>query len=381
MSNEGILVGFLILASGVLSLELGISVSVMEILAGILAGTFAGIRSSDWLDHTAAFGLLGLMFFAGFETDFAMLRRNWRSSLTIGLISFFMPAILVGGAAFLLLDMSLKASALTAIGLSTTSLALVYGSLKQEGVLKEARGQALLGAAMVVDVISMVALAVLFEGVTIVSLGVLALILLWLTRLPRLCRWLFIRYASNEVELKTRFILLLLLSLVLASKQASVHVSILAFTAGMVLNDVLAEHGELQLKLQSLVFGLVAPIFFFKAGLSVRLIHFHTGLVPTLAILGLAAFGGKVAGTWLAARKFLPSAEATRAAVLFNYRLTFGIVTAAFGLETGIISSSEYLSILVVVVASSFLTSLMSRTQTGEIRAGTQTRPSPIIWE
>lgn len=381
MSNEGILVGFLILASGILSLELGISVSVMEILAGIVAGTFAGLRSSDWLEHTAAFGLLGLMFFAGFETDLAMLRRNWRASLTIGLTSFFMPAILVGGASAFLLGMGLHAAALTAIGLSTTSLALVYGDLKQKGLLKEERGQALLGAAMIVDVVSMVALAVLFEGVTIVSLGVLGLILLWLTRLPRLCRWLFIRYSGNEVELKTRFVLLLLLSLVLASKQASVHVSILAFTAGLMLNDVLSEHGELQLKLQSIVFGLVAPIFFFKAGLSVRLIHFHAALVPTLAILGLASFGGKIAGTWIAARKFLPAAEANRAAVLFNYQLSFGIVTASFGLETGIISASEYLSMLVVIISSSFFTSLMTRTRKGEATTGTQTRPSTILWE
>lgn len=381
MSNEGILVGFLILASGILSLELGISVSVMEILAGVVAGTVAGLRSSDWLEHTAAFGLLGLMFFAGFETDVAMLRRNWRSSLTIGLTSFFTPAILVGGTSALLLGMGPQAAGLTAIGLSTTSLALVYGDLKQKGLLKEERGQTLLGAAMIVDVVSMIALAVLFEGVTIVSLGVLGLILLWLTRLPRLCQWLFVRYSGNEVELKTRFVLLLLLSLVLASKQASVHVSILAFTAGMILNEVLSEHGELQLKLQSIVFGLVAPIFFFKAGLSVRLVNLHAGLVPTLAILGMASFGGKIAGTWFAARKYLPAPEAKRAAVLFNYQLSFGIVTASFGLETGIISASEYLSMLVVIIASSLLTSLMARTRKEEVPAGAQTRPPAILWE
>ncbi|HOY65773.1 MAG TPA: cation:proton antiporter [Candidatus Ozemobacteraceae bacterium] len=380
MSNEGILVAFLILASGILSLELGISVSVMEILAGVAAGTFAGLRSSDWLEHTAAFGLLGIMFFAGFETDLVMLRRNWRSSLAIGLASFFLPAFLVGGASFFLLGMSAQTSILTAIGLSTTSLALVYADLKRQGLLKEARGQALLGAAMVVDVVSMIALAVLFEGLTVVSLVVLGLVVVWMTRLPRLCRWLFIRYAGNEIELKTRFVLLLLLSLVIASKQASVHVSILAFAAGALLNEVLAEHGELQIKLQSIVFGLVAPVFFFKAGLSVRLINLHTGLLPALAVLGLASFGGKIAGTWLAARRFLPAAEARRAAILFNYQLSFGIVTAAFGLESGIIDASGYLTILVLVISSSLFTTLLARFH--QPPAGAAVRP-PLIspWE
>lgn len=381
MSNEGVLVGLLILASGILSLELGISVSVMEILAGVAAGSIAGLRSSDWLEHTAAFGLLGIMFFAGFETDIAMLRRNWRASLTIGLTSFFTPAILVGSASFLLLGLSVEAATLTAIGLSTTSLALVYGDLKQKGLLKEERGQSLLGAAMIVDVVSMIALAVLFEGVTIVSLGVLAMVALWLTRLPRLCRWLFLRYARNEIELKTRFILLLLLSLVIASKQASVHVSILAFAAGALLNEVLAEHGELQLKLQSIVFGLVAPIFFFKAGLSVRLINFHLDLVPALAVLCLASFGGKFTGTWLAAKKFMPAPDAKRAAVLFNYQLSFGIVTASFGLEAGIIGASEYLTMLVVVISSSLATSILARLQAPESPPNAPPRRSAIAWE
>ncbi|HEY9072012.1 MAG TPA: cation:proton antiporter [Candidatus Ozemobacteraceae bacterium] len=380
MSNEGILVAFLILASGILSLELGISVSVMEILAGVAAGTFAGLRSSDWLEHTAAFGLLGIMFFAGFETDLVMLRRNWRSSLTIGLVSFFLPALLVGGVSYLLLGMSAQPAALTAIGLSTTSLALVYSDLKRQGLLKEAPGQVLLGAAMVVDVISMISLAVLFEGLTMVSLVILGMIMLWMTRLPRFCRWLFVRYAANQIELKTRFVLLLLLSLVIASKQASVHVSILAFAAGAFLNEVLAEHDELQLKLQSIVFGLVAPVFFFKAGLSVRLINLHLGLLPSVAVLGLASFGGKIAGTWFAARHVLPAAEARRAAILFNYQLSFGIVTASFGLESGIIGASGYLTILVLIISSSLLTSILARFQQ-PAEQSTPKQPFMLPWE
>jgi Kef-type K+ transport system membrane component KefB len=108
------------------------------------------------------------------------------------------------------------------------------------------------------------------------------------------------------------------------------------------------------------VFGLFAPIFFFQAGtqldmsaLSPSVLGMAGGFLALAAIL-------KFIGSAALARKFL-NVSGPYIGILFNYRLSFGIVAAETGLRSGILSSDQYALILIAVVASSVLPALILR--------------------
>lgn len=139
--------------------------------------------------------MLGLMFMAGFEVDPVMAGRSWRSSLGIGRASFAVPFGGVFAVCRWGFDLPPMVAGLLGIGLSTTSLALVYGFLRERGLLDAESGQMVLSAAMVVDVLSMIALATLGG-----NLGWASAIFL----IAAVGRWIFARYQDSAARRPAR---------------------------------------------------------------------------------------------------------------------------------------------------------------------------------
>lgn len=82
------------LAASMFSVELGLSVAVIEILAGIVVGNTLHLATPDWLVFFASFGSVVLTFLAGAEVDPAALRKSWKASVLIGTLSFLAPFVL-----------------------------------------------------------------------------------------------------------------------------------------------------------------------------------------------------------------------------------------------------------------------------------------------
>jgi Kef-type K+ transport system membrane component KefB len=79
--DPSLLVATVLVAASVVGLELGISTAITEVVAGLLLGLALDVSDMQWLDFLAQFGMLGLMFMAGFEVDPRVFRRPWRASL------------------------------------------------------------------------------------------------------------------------------------------------------------------------------------------------------------------------------------------------------------------------------------------------------------
>jgi Kef-type K+ transport system membrane component KefB len=367
INSNCVIVAVLILVAGVFSLELGISVAVFEILAGVFAANFLGIEPKPWIDFLANFGLLGLMFFAGFETDFPMLKKNWKTSIKVGLLSFLVPMLSVFILCKFALRMNELESVLLSIGLSTTSLALVYSVLKEKNVIRSKAAQGILSASMVVDLLSMFALMSLFQGISYAAVVVVIMIPLTKVIVPHIGHWLFRRYRGNQIEFQIRFILLSLLSLVVVSQTSEIHVAVLAFVGGFFFSEILEHHAIIEEKLKSIVFGLMAPIFFFRAGLTVKFEFVTAGAIYLALLFGFVAFVSKYLGTFLAVRKFLKPSMARFSGLIFNFRLSFGIVVATFGLEKGMITPELFFAMISVIVLTSILSSILLKTHAHEI--------------
>src|SRR3989442_2845601 len=118
-----VIAGLLVLLASVASVELGVSVALIEISLGVVAGNFLGLTSPPWMDFLASFGSILLTFLAGAEVDPRVMREKFKESLLIGGLSF--PAPFVGAWLFCawVLGWSTPAAHIAAVALSTTSLA------------------------------------------------------------------------------------------------------------------------------------------------------------------------------------------------------------------------------------------------------------------
>jgi len=350
-----------------LAFELGISSAILEILAGIIvAYFFVGGISLDWLTFLANLGMLGLMFLVGFEIDVNRLHQTWRASVVVGVSALLLPLVGVFTVAYYFLDIDIMAAAVLAIGLSTTSLALVYHALREAGTLQTEHGQVLVAAASVVDVLSMVFLALLMGdvgwGTAIFFLVTVPTVL----GLPRFGKWLFRRYRGSLVEFELRFILVLLIAMgAMAEKIGGIHPAVVAFALGVVMSELVEKHEELEQKLKGIVFSFLAPAFFLHAGMQFDTSFITTDLIWTAMILFVVACGLKYVGASLPFR-WLMGSSGHVAGLLFNYRLSFGIITASVGMKVGILSESLYAVILLVVIGSAALPAIFLRDRPAE---------------
>jgi glutathione-regulated potassium-efflux system ancillary protein KefC len=357
--------GVLVLA-GLLTLEFRISSAIVEVLAGLLLALVVDVRPLGWLEFLADFGLLGLMFMAGFEVEPAILVRRWRASLAIGIASFAVPLAGVYGFARAWLGLSAQVSGLLGIGLSTTSLALVYQFLREREGLASEDGQTIFAAAMVVDVLSMAGLAIVLGDLGWATLIAAAAAVPVFIGLPRLGQWLFTRYARNSVEFELRFLLLVLVGLGVVSETVGIHAAITSFIAGLILSGIVHEHGALGDKLKGVVFSFLAPVFFLRAGTEIDLRSMDRHTLAVAAALLVLAVTLKYLGTASVARWVL-SGSTRAVGILFNYRLTFGIISATVGFEEGLLDQRLFTAILLIVLVSAALPMVLLRDLPSEL--------------
>lgn len=361
----------LILAA-IIASELRASSAVLEIFAGVtLVTLMPDIAHADWLTYLAHLGMLALMFVAGFELQVNKFKTIWKPSGLIGILSFVTPFAGIYLFTRYALSFEEQTALLTSVGLSTTSLALVYHVLKEHGMLDSHEGQVIFGAASIVDIMSMIALAILLGNI---GWGTALFILFFIVSavgLPHFGAWIFRRYPNSLAEPELRFLLVMLVGMgFMAENVGSVHPALVAFSLGMVMTGLLEKNEAVKDKLMSLVFSFFAPIFFLEAGTRIDI---HV-LTLKFFMIGVALFilatSLKFIGSYIPA-KLAKLGNLRFVGILFNYRLSFGIITANVGLERHILSQETYAIILLVILVSAALPGVLLRHKNDGAAAGT----------
>ena len=85
-----------VLAAAMISVEVGLSVALIELVAGVVVGNVFDLSVPDWLAFVGTFAGIVLTFLAGAEVDVPQFKREWRASLALGGISFLAPFVVVG---------------------------------------------------------------------------------------------------------------------------------------------------------------------------------------------------------------------------------------------------------------------------------------------
>jgi Kef-type K+ transport system membrane component KefB len=360
--HESLIVAIVLVATAILSFELRLSSAILEIAAGIvLVYFFPGLGKLDWLNFLSNLGMLGLMFMVGFEVDVRRLRKTWRASLTIGASALALPVVGVFLFSRYWMGLDLPVAALVAIGVSTTSLAIVYNALKERGTLATGEGQIIIAIASVIDVVAMFLLALLMGDLGWGTAIFVAIMLPALLGLPRFGKWIFRRYRGSLVEIDLRFLLVVLIGMgFMAESIGGIHPAMVAFAMGVVMSGAVEGHDEVEQKFKGIVFSLLAPVFFLHAGIQIELRNLSLGVVGTAAALLVISCALKYVGTALPYRWMMKS-SGRLAGLLCNYQLSFGIIAAAVGLKVGLLTQDLYATILLVIVGSAFLPAVLLR--------------------
>lgn len=350
--------------ASIISIRLKVSVALIEIFVGVLAGNFLGIHhTTDWINFLAMLGSGIITFLAGAEIDPVSLKANLRPSLIIGIISFLIPFILVWLFAQFVLGWGLHQAQIAGIALSTTSVAVVYAVMIETGHSNNAMGKMILAACFITDFGTVLALGVLFANFNWWMLLFIVVMCVMLWYMPRWTTFIISKMgASHQIsEPEVKFLLLILFFLGGLSTTAKSEAVLPAYLIGLVVAGVFMRDKTLMHRMRSIAFAVFTPFYFLKAGLYVSLpaVWSAVGIISFLFILKM---GAKYIGVFPFARVFsMRSKESHYTTLLMGTGLTFGTIASLYGLNNHIIDQKQYTILVTVVILSAVLPTIFAQ--------------------
>ena len=345
-----------------------ISIALTEIVVGTIAQLLiaslvvrSGLAgSTGWISFLAGTGAIVLTFLAGAELDPAIFRAKWKEASAVGLVGFLGPFLGCTAIAHYILHWSARSSWLAGVALSTTSVAVVYAVMLELGFNKTDFGKAILAACFVNDLGTVIALGLIFSPFTIrtlifvvVSMGVFAV-------LPIVTPKFFRRYGGRVSEIEAKYLLWVLFAMGALASWAGSEAVLPAYIIGMILAGTVGKDHALIRRLRTLTFGLLTPFYFIRAGSFVS--------VPALiaaplifVVLFFAKMLSKITGLLPTVRAFrYQREEGLYYTLMMSTGLTFGTISALFGLNHGVIDQGQYSFLVATVIGSAVVPTMIA---------------------
>ncbi len=350
----------LALGASLVSIRTGISVALVEIFFGVIGGNFLGMHSVEWTNFLAGFGSVLLTFLAGAEIDPVTMRRRAKESFSIGIVAFLLPFLGVWLVAQYGLHWQHNAAIIAGIALSTTSVAVVYAVMVASGLNTTELGKILLAACFINDLGTVLALGVFFASYNVWLIIFMSVTALVIAFTPKVARWFFERFGGHVSEPEIKFIFLLLFGLGALAAKANSEPVLGAYLLGLVVASIFTERKTMVSHLRTTSFALLTPFYFIKAGTLVSLpaIWAGAGVITLLLAVKVAT---KYTGVLPLTRYFIfPPREQHFSTLLMCTGLTFGSISAMFGLNRGLITRQQYTWLVAVVIASAVIPTIIA---------------------
>ena len=351
----------LALLAAIGSLFITISAALFEIVVGAIAGNTVGLPLTPWIDYIASFGAIVLTFLAGTDIDPHVVKRNFGSSVTIGLMGFFAPYL----GCFLLarygLGWSWPEAQIAGIALSTTSVAVVYAVMVETGYNRTELGKIILAACFVNDIGTVLALGLVFANYNAYLLLFVVVTIAVMAAVPWIVPWIFKRIGGRASEPEIKFLFLILFALGGVANLGKSEAVLPAYLIGMALAPFFMDQQELQRRMRAICFAFLTPFYFLKAG---SLIEAHA-LLSGAGLIGLflaMKMVTKFAGILPLTRHFnFGRREGMYTTLMMSTGLTFGSISALFGLTNHIINQAQYTILVTAVIGSAVVRTLIAQ--------------------
>lgn len=368
-------------AAGYASVRMGQPAVLGELLIGLMLGptaldmlhwpVFGGAELDGTITVLANLGVLVLMFVAGLEVDPQALWRAGRSATVTGVSGVFVPVI-TAALAFPMLGYSLQESLFLGLVLAATSVSISAQTLMELGVLRSAVGVALLGAAIIDDVLVVLLLAVLLAlgsggGGGLAVVWVFARMVLFLAGVLFIGRPV-VRWLASSVDDLPISEGVMSLAVVLAFGIAWISEALGgmaaitgAFLAGLLFRGT-SYREHIEDGMHTLAYALLVPIFFVSIGLEADARAIGMAGLPFATLFVVLAVLTKIVGCGLGARLAgLSGTDALRLGVGMTSRGEVGLIVAAIGIETRVLSSELFATAVVMVLVTTLLTPALLR--------------------
>lgn len=361
---------------GLLSQKVNMPQVVGALLVGVLLGPSCLniLHETDFLTKSAEIGVIFLMFLAGLDTDFDNLKAIGKSSVIIAFVGVLIPL----GSGFLTYylffhgqrpdTMIFLESAFVGIVLTATSVSITVETLREMGKLKGKMGTSILGAAIIDDILGIIALTVITSftvpGVDIMV--VLLKILLFFVFIAvcgffvfRLFRKLEIVYGTKRRVAIYAVVFCLLLSYI-----SEVYFGVAditgAYFAGLILCNVTETKSYIASKINITSYMFFTPIFFASIGIKTVITGMSQELILfTLALL-IVAILSKIVGCGLGAKICgFSNMDSLAIGVGMISRGEVALIVAQKGEQAGLISPTLFPAIVLVVIVTTLITPIL----------------------
>lgn len=365
---------------GLLTRKINMPQVVGALLAGLLLGpaVLNVLKETTFIHETAEIGVIVLMFCAGMETDIQELKRSGKASFVIALIGVLVP--LAGG--FLVAYFFNKPGVIESdascslflqnifIGviLTATSVSITVETLKELGKLKTRSGNAILGAAIIDDILGIIGLTVITSmadasvNVAVVLLKIAAYFVF-----AGAAGFLFYKFYKKWSEKGEKglqrhaivaFVFCLLMSYI-AEVGFGVADITGAFIAGLIISSTQRTQ-YLASRFDTLSYLLLSPIFFTSIGLKVELPTMTPTIILFAVVLVLVAVLTKVIGCGLGAKLCgYKNYQSIRIGVGMISRGEVALIVASKGTQVGLLGSNFLGPVVIVVIITTIITPIL----------------------
>ena len=352
-----------------------------QVVGALLAGLILGpamlnvLSETEFLTQLSELGVIVLMFSAGMGTDIQELKHSGKAGFLVALLGVLVPLALGTGLAVFAarVGMIVYSGFLEAVFIGTvltaTSVSITVETLKELGKLETKVGNTILAAALIDDVLGLIALtivssvaggqeSILLVLVKIVLFFVFAAVVSLLAL--KFFRWLMSLWPGRE---RRRYPVLAFVLCLLMAYCAEEFFGVAditgAYVAGLVISCT-PRAAYIQSKFEPLSFLLLTPVFFASVGIKANVSGMDGSLVLfSVLLLGISVVS-KIIGCGLGAKLCrFTGKESLQVGVGMVCRGEVALIVANRGLELGVLSSAMMAPVIITVVGGTILTPIM----------------------
>ena len=365
-------------AFGLLTRKFQMPQVVGALLAGLILGPamFDILKETNFIKQMAELGVIALMFGAGLETDISEMKKTGKASAIIALLGVVVPLVGGMGVAALLSTKEmlvpetsvLLQNIFIGVILTATSVSITVETLKELGKLSTSVGNAILGAALIDDVLGIIALTIITSlADTSVNVGIVLLKIILFFVFSGVIgigfykffkKWTMRDDEDRRRYVITAFVFCLLLAYI-AEEVFGVADITGAFLAGLIISNTV-KRDYISHRLETMSYLLLSPIFFASIGLVVEINNMSTALVIFSVMLLLVAIVSKVIGCGLGAKLCgYTNKECLQIGTGMISRGEVALIVASKGANLGLLSTTLFGPIVIMVVATTILTPVL----------------------
>lgn len=347
-----------------------------QVVGALLAGLILGpaclglLSETAFMDQVAEIGVIVLMFTAGLETDIHELKKSGGPAFVVAMCGVLVP--LAGG--FLLASAfnrgteHLLENVFIGVILTATSVSITVETLREIGKLSTKSGNAILGAALIDDILGIVALTVITSmadksvSVVTVLLKIAAFFVSALV-VGVILHKAVKRLTSGDGNDKRRYAVLSFALCLLFAYCAERFFGVADITGAYIAGLVIANTSRctyVATKCETVSYMLLSPIFFASIGAKVVLPEMSGPVVAFALLLILVAMGTKVVGCFLGAKLCRYSGrECLQIGVGMICRGEVALIVATKGIGMGLMDPDFTGPVILMVVACAVFTPVL----------------------